>query len=544
MPRTCSARVTPVSRSWPYGFGVLGDGTRLDTRLRDLFDEYATAHQDRMASPFTLEGMRAFDRWLAQPAAGGRVSRALAAVYAERVDLQAKYHCSAATADGRLQEWAEEFGRHEEPLLARTMGGGASGSDAGGTSPAGSPAPGAPAVQDVVAAARAAPESDGGPLHREPWGVNVVGYFRSEAGTGEAARLLVAALDHQHIPVLPVHGQMTPVSRQSHPYETATPQEAPFPVNLICMNADMLPEFARHAGPSFFAQRYSIGLWFWEVEAFPERWRSSFGLLEEVWAPTAYIASALSAVATVPVNVVRLPVAPAPPAPLSRSELGLADDRFLFLFSFDYLSIAERKNPLAVIDVFRRSFTPGEGAQLAVKCINSDRAPDYHARLLAAAAEHPDVVVLDHYLEPARNAALPVLCDAYISLHRAEGFGLILADAMWHGKPVIATGYSGNLDFMTSENSRLVDFSLTAIGEGADPYPADGRWADPDLDDAARHMRELFEDRDAAGELGRRAARDIRRTHSQQAAGEILARRLASIRAPATFDPRRPWHEI
>jgi len=547
-----------VSRSWPYEFGVLGDGTRLDARLRDLFDEYATAHDDRVASPFTREGVRAFDRWLAEPVprSSEGVTRALALVYAERADLQASYGASGGLADARLYHWAREFGRFEEPLLARIMNGptmtmmapvmstGVS-RDAPLDPPASNATAAAgpssrAAAQAVAPAARAAAESDGGPLHREPWGVNVVGYFRSEAGTGEAARQLVGALDHQQIPVLPVHGETIPVSRQNHPYETAGPEEAPFPVNIICMNADMLPAFARQVGPGFFSNRYSVGLWFWEVSRFPDRWHDAFSLLEEVWAPTEHIAAALQPLSPVPVHTIRLPVAPGAPGNVTRKQLGLDDDQFLFLFSFDYLSVPERKNPLATVDAFMRAFAPGDETQLVIKCINSEYAPDYHARLQAAVAEHPDIVLVDSYLSPEDNAGLPTLCDCYVSLHRAEGFGLVLAEAMFHGKPVIATGYSGNLDFMTPENSLLVDHTLVAIGEGVAPYPADGVWAEPDIGHAAELMRSMFDNRDAARELGLKAAAAIRLTHSRQVAGEILSRRLATIRGTGRVRPAPP----
>src|SRR5262249_53739634 len=160
---------------------------------------------------------------------------------------------------------------------------------------------------------------------------------------------------------------------------------------VICMNADMLPEFAQQAGEEFFAERYSVGLWFWEIERFPERWRGSFSLLEEVWAPTAHIAAALEPVATVPVSTVRIPVSLPTLPPRSRSELGLPEDKFLFLFSFDYLSVFKRKNPLAVIDAFTRAFAPGDRAALVIKCINHDRDPAAHAQLREAAAGHAGV---------------------------------------------------------------------------------------------------------------------------------------------------------
>ena len=336
----------------------------------------------------------------------------------------------------------------------------------------------------------------------------------------------------QRIPLLPIHGQTIPLSRQSYPYETATPEEAPFPVNLICMNADMLPEFARQAGTEFFAGRYSIGLWFWEVDRFPERWRDSFSLLEEVWAPTAHIASALQALTSVPVTTIRIPIEP-PPTLRSRAELGLDEDAFLYLFSFDYLSVVERKNPLATIDAFRARSRRAR-ARLLIKCINRSAIPSPTRSCAGGrgASEHP---VIDGYLSPTDNTSLSALCDCYVSLHRAEGFGLGMAEAMYYGKPVIATGYSGNLDFMTASNSLLVDYHLVPIGPGsirirptAVGVPSTST---PPAD--ARIVR-----RPARGrELGATAAADIRRTHSPEAAGEIMRRRLEPIRATGRVRP-------
>jgi len=511
------------SRSWPYSYGALADGTHMDDTLRALFDAYAEERNGSngpVPSPFTVEGVRAFEGWLTEraPQAPAGINRVLAHVYEDRADLRATYPDLAGSDRDGLLGWAEEFGMREVPLLARV---GTVASERATDDELTKSHPSAVAAPRLDAAA---------PLREGRWGVNVVGYFRSELGTGEAARQVVSALDANEVPVLPIHGQTVPLSRQGHAYVTAAPEDAPYPVNLICMNADMLPEFASQAGEEFFAGRYSIGLWFWEVNRFPERWAGSFSLLEEVWAPTAHVAAALEPLAGVPVSTVRIPVQPSPPERRSRAELGVADNGFLFLFSFDYLSVFKRKNPLAVIDAFRRAFAPGEGARLALKCINHERDPESHAQLRAAAAAHPDIEVVDRYFSPGDNAALTAVCDCYVSLHRSEGFGLVMAEAMWLGKPVIATGYSGNLDFMTSSNSLLVDHGLVTIGPGAQPYPPEGEWADPDVEHAATLMRQVFDDPDGARELGATAAQEIRRTHSAQAAGEIMYRRLESIR--------------
>ena len=170
----------------------------------------------------------------------------------------------------------------------------------------------------------------------------------------------------------------------------------------------------------------------------------------------------------------------------------------------------ERKNPLGLIDAFTRAFPTGSGPALAIKAINGDKRPAERDRLRAAAAEHPGVHLIEHFHTASEKNALIAACDCYVSLHRSEGFGLTMAEAMWLGRPVIATGYSGNLEFTTPETAWLVDHAMCPIGSGSDPYPADGEWADPDLDHAARLMREVAEGPEEAAERAVRGAREIR----------------------------------
>ncbi|HYZ05957.1 MAG TPA: methyltransferase domain-containing protein, partial [Rubrobacter sp.] len=144
---------------------------------------------------------------------------------------------------------------------------------------------------------------------------------------------------------------------------------------------------------------------------------------------------------------------------------------------------------------------------------------------------HRDIHVIDRYVTAAEKNAMFAGCDCYVSLHRSEGFGNTLAEAMYLGKPVIATGYSGNMEFMTPQNSYPVEYTLRPVGDDAGPYPPDGEWADPDIGHAARLMRHVFEDQGEAGERGRRAAEDLRRNHSAEAAGKAMADRIRRVRA-------------
>jgi glycosyltransferase involved in cell wall biosynthesis len=380
-----------------------------------------------------------------------------------------------------------------------------------------------------------------------PFGVNLVGYLRAELGVAEVARQVIGALDTQDVPVLPI--AIDPgSSRQGHAVGAIDHFVAPFGVDLLCVNADQTPNVVAAAGPDFFAGRYTIGLWWWEVSDFPEYFRSAFDAVDEVWAGSAFVADTLRAVSPKPVVQIPMPVVlPAGVAP-ARERFGFADDEVVFLYVFDYNSIVERKNPLGLLEAYRRAF-PEAGAagvasrpRLVLKCINNDRHPDAHARVLEAAGGRDDVTIIDAYLPAGDKDALLASCDAYVSLHRSEGFGLTCAEAMLLGKPVIATGYSGAADFMGPGHSLPVGWTMIPVGPGNEPYPADGEWADPDLDQAAAHLRAVAADPELRRELGARARAFVEREHSPEAAGAAIRARLELVSglAPAAHPAVAP----
>lgn len=485
------------ARSWPYGWNSLPSGVRLDRAARHVYRE-AVERGELGEAIFTPAGADRFVSYLRETPGGQGVSRYAKALWNERADLREAFPNVENGDAPAFKRWLIQS--------ARSVG--------------------AP-LELLPEPDRAALSNGNGHGPAVPAGVNLAGYLGSELGVGEAARQVAKALDAHDLP----YAEIDVPEKEAELEEQLgqiTADDYPHGVNLFCVNADMLPAVSQAVPAEFFHQRHTAGLWFWEVERFPERWHESFKYLDEVWTASEFVAEALRRRAPIPVTTIRVPVTPVEPARLDREALSMPDG-FCFLFVFDLRSVLRRKNPLGLIEAFRRAFAPGEGASLLLKTVGSEERPKDAAKLAAAAAEHPDVHLLDGVLPPEEKNALIAACDCYVSLHRSEGLGLTMAEAMYFGKPVIATGYSGNLDFMTAENSYLVDYELERIGEGAAPYPKDARWAEPRIEHAAELMRQVFEEREEAERKGKRAAAAIRSSHSPEAAGEVLEERLAEL---------------
>jgi glycosyltransferase involved in cell wall biosynthesis len=385
--------------------------------------------------------------------------------------------------------------------------------------------------------------------------VNVAGFLRGGLGLGEAARRYVQALQAGGVAVsttaydVPLPEVQAAAPKEFEFVDVAGGGEPAF--NLVCVNAPELPAFYTEVGPGFFGDRRTIGVWAWEVDKVPRDWTWSFDVVDEIWVYSHYVADILRPVSPVP--VVRMPLAVSEPAaPVAAApDLGL-DERFTFLFLFDFFSTMERKNPVGLIEAFTRAFDPGEGPQLLIKSFNGDYKPERLERVLGAAAKHPDVHVVDRYLQADERDALFAASDCYVSLHRAEGFGLTMAEAMAMGKPVIATGYSGNVDFMREDNSWLVGHGLKHVGPEGENYPSEGIWADPDLDDAARAMREVWEGGPAVAERAERGRAHVLSELSPERIGAEARSRLEQVLAapkrregpPPPPPPDAGWPEL
>jgi glycosyltransferase involved in cell wall biosynthesis/SAM-dependent methyltransferase len=357
-------------------------------------------------------------------------------------------------------------------------------------------------------------------------GVNVVGFFRAEFGQGEAARRVLLALRQAGVPYSAITYDRVP-HRQEHPFEAdGTPE---YPANLICLNAEHLLQFVQDGGAPLLRRRSSAGLWFWEGSRMPRELRPAIDLLDEIWVASDFVAQTIALETDKRVLTFPLPVLAPAPSSLTRADLGIPDDSFVFLFVFDFFSTLERKNPLGLVEAFTRAFPEPGRPLLYLKTINGDRAGADLQRLKEAIGGRPDIVLSDGYVSGDRLAALTAACDCYVSLHRSEGFGLTIAEAMALGKPAIATGYSGNLAFMDEQSSYLVPYTLTELDRAVGPYPAGTVWAEPDLGVAAELMRNVVADPEGARERGEAGRVAVAERQSVERAAAFVEERMPGL---------------
>ena len=366
-------------------------------------------------------------------------------------------------------------------------------------------------------------------------GVNLIGYPRAEMGMGEQLRSCASALTASGFPFSITefnHGIIA--SNQDSRFEQQIRSDHPFEVNLFHINADQMNLAVEVLGPRFFRDHYNIGYWEWELSSFPDMWLGQLDLVDEIWAPSRFIRDAIAAKTSKPVIwmplAIELPVVPpADPARL-RAKFGLPQNAYAFLFPFDFSSFSTRKNYKACIEAFRRAFDKEDRrACLVLKTIRHPQHTRAFWDLLCSIDDDPRIFVIDRVLRQSEMRGLIASCDSLVSLHRSEGFGLGIAEAMYLGKPVVVTNYSGNVDFTREDNSCLVDYQLVPVKPGEYVSPDGQVWAEANIATAARHLRRLVDDREFGAQLGLAAAQFMRKHHSPLGVGKRYASRLQQI---------------
>lgn len=356
--------------------------------------------------------------------------------------------------------------------------------------------------------------------------LGIAGLFSTASGIGEGARLAYAALDAAGL--APMAFDLSKAFGQME-FSGASQRRPLLPGGGSLIVHHNGP-FAAHAlwalGRERIRGRRIIGYWAWELPRLPKVWQPGLRFVHEIWVPSTFTRDAVAAATDLPVHVVPHPLPTMPVTRGMRAKLGLPEDALVVLNVFHLGSAFSRKNPLAAIDAFRMAFGDAPDRILAIKVIDNGSAHGARRAIDAAVAGAGNIRLIEGMLPEADMAGLMQASDIVISLHRSEGFGLVPAQAMALGRPVVATGWSGNRDFMNEANSALVRYSLTPVRDPDGAFDAaDQCWADADVAHAADWLRRLADDEDLRHRLGAAAATHVNALLSP----EKFASRVANL---------------
>jgi len=464
------------NKSVEYGYSKFDSGKKIPSSLRRLYREDCIKASKDGAD---FKPPTNWQLWATgKSIESGNLSRILFSLWCSRPDLQRRYPDATGSEANELQKWARTHGVSEGVI-----------------------------DPDLIEVGDLAEDKYPNEISKSK-GINIAGYFKGEFGLGQSARLLNQAAIDTGLQLTILVSNRTK-SRQFEEFQKSETEKI-YPIIIAVVNADHFEFWINDIGPERIKSSTIIGVWAWETEDFPPRMHASFKYVDEIWAVSTFVKRSIQAHTSKPVFVFPSPIAtPNIIEPLDRAKFDIPTSKEYNLFIFDYASVFNRKNPLAVVEAHCRAFPMQNGPLLVIKSTNGDQDAENRERLRFECQSRSDILLIEEYLTRNQVTALINECSIYISLHRSEGYGLTMAEAMALGKPVVATGYSGNLDFMDSENSILVPYKKVKIGLGSDPYDPESLWADPDLHFASIQIKRLHEDENLRKTIGDKARQSV-----------------------------------
>jgi hypothetical protein len=383
-------------------------------------------------------------------------------------------------------------------------------------------------------AARAVTPPGVGPADIGDIPVTIIGHPWAPIGMGEQLRSHLLACN-----AMSLHHKVFDIFRYAQRTDAAHEQvlnglecqSVPPGIRIFHINGDEVERVieAFEARGNSFADGYNIIVPAWELPAYPKIWARQLRKFDEVWALSRFVGDSLAAAGIASHLVgqgVEMPVGPC----LPRRHFGIRESAFVLLNFFDLSSYASRKNPQAVQELLERirQDSPFRDVQMVLKVKNGERGGEEWA---AGLKSDPQVKVIAEPLDTFGVKSLINACDCFVSLHRAEGFGRGLGEAMALGRLAMGTGWSGNADFMTAENSLLVEHGMIELRRGDYPHWKGQSWADPRVDHAYALLRPVLDDPARGREMARQGQADVLRTHGSRAVGLRILERLEAIAA-------------
>ena len=349
-------------------------------------------------------------------------------------------------------------------------------------------------------------------------GINIIGFTKLPKGVGEGVRSHIRAINK-----VGIKNSVIDVSERILPNEL-------YDYNLLHVNADLIPQICVKLKKKILKKRYNIGYWVWELEKFPKKWNSSLNYLDEIWVGSSFVYDALRKNTHIPILKIPYSIDFNVEFQYNRDYFDLPKSAFLFLTMYDTQSVQERKNPKASIEAFKKVFTSdNEEVYLIVKVNSNNLFSKEVEDLKRVIKGWKNIILIDEILKKEEVIGLINCCDAFISLHRSEGFGLVIAESMYLGKPVIVTNWSGNTDFTNFENACCVPYKLTRINKSHGPYKKGNYWADPDISVASDFMLKLFNNKYYYDKKANLGMKTIKSNYSSEYIGNLIKKRIEEL---------------
>lgn len=360
-------------------------------------------------------------------------------------------------------------------------------------------------------------------------GINLIGLIKAEVGLGQSCRLLAEAINNTGIDYTIFNQiQINSCRQEDTSWDDKITNTTPYNINLIHVNPPDLAIAYLTLDKSIWEHKYNIAFWLWELEEFPDEWVKCFDMLDEIWTPSDFVSNSIRKKTSLPVHTMIYPISAPIEETYNRKHFKLPKDKFLFLCMYDSNSMTERKNPMAAIKAFKDSFKPNnESVGLVIK-INNPDADDLNL-IKDSLKDYSNIYIIDEIMTKTEVNSLINEIDVLISLHRAEGFGLPLAEAMFLGKPTIATNWSANTEFMNEEVACMVDYNLITLNKDYGVFKKGNRWADPDINQAADYMRKLYKDKNFYNNISINAQNYIKNNLNLEQASRAIENRIKQI---------------
>jgi glycosyltransferase involved in cell wall biosynthesis len=349
-------------------------------------------------------------------------------------------------------------------------------------------------------------------------GINIIGFPKLPKGVGEGVRSHIKAANTVGLKNSVIDVNDLAFSDELYDY------------NLFHINADLIPQIYVKLGKKFWEKRYNIGYWVWELEKFPKKWKSSFRYLDEIWVGSSFVYDALKEITHIPILKIPYSIEFDVDTQYNRSYFNLPKSSFLFLSMYDTESIQERKNPKASIEAFQKVFAfNNKKVCLIIKINNNSLNSLEIENLKKMIYGWENIILINKVLKKEEVTGLINCCDVFISLHRSEGFGLVIAESMYLGKPVIVTNWSGNTDFTNFKNACCVPYKLIEIKKSHGPYKKGNYWAEPDILAASNFMIKLYENKGYYAEKSISGNETIKSYYSSKYIGSLIKKRIDEL---------------